>query len=178
MGSEKVVKRKSAIVSIFVDGVSLDRAASRLNRKIDLSKLLKSLSMGKIPEVARYYTIIPNTDDSRHHSYLDAIHKAGFQVIVKRLPPKTVSKQINIYPEMCADIVAYSMGHTNFSELSRYYPNREIITDDKAKKVDTAGQKKSITVVCPSYDLGYTISLVKEFGVDTISADFCKICRC
>lgn len=114
-----VIKRNSPkAVGIFIDGVELDRATRRINKKIDMKALLKNLSLGLEPVVIRYYTLIPYEDDSRHRAYLDAIENAGFQVVVKRLPPKGVNRQVLVDTEMASDIVAFSFGYTNFSSIN------------------------------------------------------------
>ena len=61
MGSkDKIIKRRVERASaILIDGVNLDRATKRLNRKVSIAKLIKSLSGGHKPDVIRYYTIIP-----------------------------------------------------------------------------------------------------------------------
>ena len=37
---------------------------------------------------------------------------------------------------------------------------------------DQSSIKRIVTIVCPTRELSYSVSLVKEFGVDTITADF------
>lgn len=169
---KRTVKRVNAI---FIDGIALDRAAKRLNRKIELSKLVQSLSNGTKPTVARYYTIIPYEDDSRHRAYLDAMCRAGLEVVIKRLPPKGVNREIDVYPEMAADIVAFGFGHHKFSDLSVYKPESWQLAD-KVEENDENGLPQNIqkcaTIVCPAREISYPILLVKELGVDTISADF------
>ncbi len=176
----KIVKRSvPKVTGIFIDGISLDRATRRINRKVEISKLVKSLSGGLKPTVCRYYTIIPFEDDSRHHSYLDAIQRAGVDVIIKRLPPKGMEKQVDVYPEMAADLLAFALGHYNFSGLSRLESygedtwNRE--DEDKNQELMTnfpENIKRVATIVCPARALTYPISLISELKVDTISADF------
>lgn len=179
-----VVKKTSKReIALFIDGTGLDRATKRLNRKVELSKLVKGLSNGLKPTIARYYTMVPFEDDSRHRAYLDAMDKAGLEVVVKRLPPKGVTRQVNVYCEMASDMVAYALGHKQFSSLSRHIPTSEQretkdqqIAKESKKTVELSpindNVTRSVTVVCPAWELEYPILLVKEFGVDTISADF------
>ncbi len=198
-----VLKRKERrIVGLFIDGTGLDRATRRLKKKVDLSRLVRGVTSGSVPVVARYYTLIPYEDDSRQRAFLDAVHRAGLTVIVKRLPPKGIGRQVSVDVEMAADIVAFALGHTNFSTLSAYNPNDFVglgsalpsampYTDGKelesnltidpknvvVPKVQIAlneNVNKIITVVCPSRELAYPISLTKELGIDTATADFGK----
>ncbi len=196
-----IVKRKERrIQGLFIDGTGLDRATRRLKKKVDLTRLVRGVTSGINPVVARYYTLIPYEDDSRQRAFLDAVYRAGLQVIVKRLPPKGVNRQVSVDTEMAADIVAFALGHTRFSNLSLYDPNdfqgqgsalpsampfseqrdsRDPKRDEpKPQAVEQAQNDESIqrlvTVVCPSREISYSISLAKELGVDTATADFGK----
>lgn len=208
-----LVKRKNRrVLGLFIDGTGLDRAARRINRKIDMPKFIRGVTSGMIPAVARYYTLIPNEDDSRQRAFLDAIRRTGLQVIVKRLPPKGITRQVSVDLEMAADIVAFSLGHSQFSSLSEYgsddHPHHHHTTHSskssipmipkgtrtshtqseatpekqEAGELSTGGSEASpipstnvqrvVTIVCPSRELAYPISLANELGVDTVTADF------
>lgn len=192
-----IVKRaERRVLGLFIDGTGLDRAARRLNRKVDLTALVKGVTSGLSPLVARYYTLIPYEDDSRQRAFLDAVNRAGLQVIVKRLPPKGVTRQVSVDVEMAADILAFAMGHNTFGTLNEYLPeeNRVVKSDGLHKlarqssappevadapaqegPVDNAKPSKVrriVTLVCPSRDLAYPISLSNELGADTTTADF------
>ncbi len=198
-----VVKRKEKrVVGLFIDGTGLDRATRRLKRKVDLGRLVRGVTSGSTPVVARYYTLIPYEDDSRQRAFLDAVYKAGLTVIVKRLPPKGITRQVSVDMEMAADIVAFALGHTNFSSLGAYDPKDYVatgsalptampfldgssennltistqrkITAPKLRISEEDTVQRIITVVCPSRELSYPISLTKELGVDTATADFGK----
>jgi hypothetical protein len=200
-----VVKRtEKRVLGLFIDGTGLDRATRRLNRGV---------TSGAVPIVARYYTLIPFEDDSRQRAFLDAVARAGLQVIVKRLPPKGITRQVSVDVEIAADILAFALGHTQFGALSEYTPDdrggqRNSLHDfvrhqDGGKKdghnsnekgikeaaeagpegsqqlsdKDSPGSnniksRRIITLVCPSRDLAYPISLAKELSADTITADF------
>lgn len=187
-----IVKRtQKRSLGLFVDGTGLDRATRRLSRKVDMTALIRGLSSGLTPTVARYYTLIPFEDDSRHRAFLDAVARAGMTVVVKRLPPKGITRQVSVDVEMASDIVAFSLGHYRFSSLSEYIPaestthnnsySNEILHERKTgeehsnvsnNKEPQINESRIVTVLCPSRDLAYPISLVKELGVDTVSADF------
>jgi hypothetical protein len=175
-----VKRREKKILGIFIDGPALDRAARRMGRKIELSSLLQGVASGITPTVARYYTLIPYEDDSRHRAFLDAVRSAGFRVIVKRLPPKGITRQVTVDVEMAADIVAFGLGHSSFSELSDYHPEtvepRAAPADGEPPEEEkqVIPVKRIATVVCPSRELAYPLSLIRELGVDTASADFGK----
>lgn len=196
MGYEKIgkgiVKRtERRVIGLFIDGTGLDRATRRINRKVDMASLVRGVTSGTAPVVARYYTIIPYEDDSRQRAFLDAVARAGLRVVVKRLPPKGVNRQVSVDVEMAADIVAFALGHSSFSTLSEYSTEGgfhgdfdsgaprpaerpETPRSDGREDPPARPESRIITVVCPSRDLAYPISLVKELGVDTLSADFGK----
>ncbi len=200
-----VVKRTSKrVIGLFIDGTGLDRASRRMNRRIDMASLVRGVTSGTAPAIARYYTLIPYEDDSRQRAFLDAVARAGLAVIVKRLPPKGVTRQVSVESEMASDLVAFALGHSHFSSLSQYQaeepvahhnaaiPLRAHIQKPRARPAEPAPGNETtataaepahldpvdakveriVTVVCPGRDLAYPISLVKEFGVDTVSADF------
>ena len=198
-----IVKRsEKRVVGLFIDGTGLDRATRRLNRKVELSQLVRGVTSGLTPVVARYYTIVTYEDDSRQRAYLDAVIRAGLSVIVKRLPPKGVTRQVSTDAEMAADIVAFALGHSTFSDLSEWKSDDRGAQNGKIPMMprgnspqpgeeehedlehDTANsetnraslpEKRSVIVVCPSRDIAYPISLVKELQVDTINADFAQL---
>lgn len=135
-----LIKRKERrVVGVFIDGVNLDRATRRLNRKVDLKALVQGVCSGSTPVVARYYTVIPNEDDSRHRAFLDAVARAGLTVVVKRLPPKGIERQVTSDIEMASDMVAFSLGLSSFSKENEYLP-AEI---EAAKKFATLAAKGS-----------------------------------
>lgn len=122
LGGGFIKKREKRVVGLFIDGTGLDRATRRINRKVDMSALVRGVTSGLSPIVARYYTLIPYEDDSRQRAFLDAVARAGLSVIVKRLPPKGITRQVSIDIEMAADIVAFSLGLSSFSKENEYMP--------------------------------------------------------
>ena len=210
--SKGVVKRRQQrVVGLFIDGTGLDRAARRINRKIDLANLVRGVTSGSTPLVARYYTLIPYEDDSRHRAFLDAVDRAGLEIVVKRLPPKGVTRQVAVDVEMAADMISFALGWQSFGELNRYHPQADdsqqqnsasahqmtcpplvslkvktpedlkaVAAEDgetvdhpeTAAPVGASKEQRILTVVCPSKDLTYPISLAREMGVDTVTADF------
>ncbi len=201
--STGVIKRsEQRVMGLFIDGTGLDRATKRMNKKISMQALLKDLSLGLEPVVARYYTLIPYEDDSRQRAYLDAVQRAGFQVVVKRLPPKGISRQVLVDTEMSADIVAFGFGYTNLSYINdieqteyeehKIFEPKTILFQKKQSQEDDAyaniyksdqkhnellndSIKKVITIVCPSQELTYAISLTNNLNTETITADFGKV---
>ncbi len=202
-----VVKRTvRRALGLFIDGTGLDRATRRINRKVDMTSLVRGVTSGLEPVVARYYTLIPYEDDSRQRAFLDAVARAGLSVIVKRLPPKGVTRQVSVDVEMAADIVAFARGHTSFSALSEYQSQDPSLSPTQSSTLSLAlpgavkggrghvqkeqeetpkptaekeivqegrgNEQRVITLVCPSRDLAYPISLSKELGIDTVTADF------
>lgn len=122
LGKGFIKKRERKAIGLFIDGTGLDRATRRINRKVDMAALVRGVTSGIAPTVARYYTLIPYEDDSRQRAFLDAVARAGLSVIVKRLPPKGISRQVSVDLEMAADMVAFAMGLTSFSKENEYMP--------------------------------------------------------
>jgi hypothetical protein len=202
IGGGFVKKKDRRVVGLFIDGVNLDRATRRINKKVDLQALVRGVSSGSSPIVARYYTVIPHEDDSRQRAFLDAVARAGLSVIVKRLPPKGIARQVTTDLEMAADIVAFSLGLSSFSKENEYLPaemqavkNMALGGARKGHDVDaidastiTPAQRaggpllqvdsdskecrRSVVVVCPSRELSYPLSLSKDLGAETTTADF------
>lgn len=200
-----IVKRSATRqLGLFIDGTGLDRAARRLNRKVDLNALVRGVTSGANIVVSRYYTLIPYEDDSRQRAFLDAVERAGLQVVVKRLPPKGVSRQVGVEIEMAADIVAFSLGHFNFGDLGSYKSLQPPVTgsalpgsvpfgshrrnrqEKPAEGPNNTGNpeevatkqpvdlQRIVTIVCPGRDLNYAIARANEIGAETITADFGK----
>jgi hypothetical protein len=174
------------ILAVFIDGVNLDRATRRLNRRVDMAALLKGVSSGLTPVLARYYTLLPSEDDSRQRAYLDAVERAGLEVIVKRLPPKGTTRQVSIDVEMAADIAAFAAGREDcivanraqpeFSEIS-YSTQAAPVNSGNGSEAEASAQepiRRIVTLVCPTRELVYPISLANSLGADTITADFGK----
>ena len=186
IGGGLIKKKERRIVGLFIDGVNLDRATRRVNRKVDLQALVRGVCSGSTPVVARYYTVIPHEDDSRQRAFLDAVSRAGLSVIVKRLPPKGIDRQVSTDLEMAADIVAFSLGLSSFSKENEYLPAELQAAkqfavsgggagnagDRKALDPDSQNCRRSVVVICPSRELSYPMSLSKNLGADTTTADF------
>ena len=184
-----VVKRKAKRrIGLFIDGVGLDRATRRVDRKVDLSKLVRGLTQGLQPEVARYYTLVPNEDDARQFSFLDAVERAGLEVIVKRLPPKGVKRQVSMDVHIAADLISFGYGyfdkHTeeegeksaaasaggSTAAGSPEVPAR--ILDAQGNPLINQNVKRLATVVCPSREISYAMFLCHTLSVETSLADF------
>ena len=179
-----IKKRERKVIGVFIDGTGLDRATRRINRKVNMAALVRGVTSGIAPVVARYYTLVPYEDDSRQRAFLDAVSRAGLSVIVKRLPPKGITRQVSVDLEMAADIVAFAKGHTDFSKENEYLPQDHPLRssastpNSREAKGSAEGsgasgdESRSVVVVCPSRELAYPLGLVKEFDVDTTTADF------
>lgn len=198
LGGGFIKKREKRVVGLFIDGTGLDRATRRINRKVDMSALVRGVTSGIAPIVARYYTLIPYEDDSRQRAFLDAVARAGLTVIVKRLPPKGITRQVSVDLEMAADIVAFSHGRTSFSRENEYLPSdstakggpihtpaqfvrrqqaeQPVAEEESSTQAQTIPDivtaPRSVVVVCPSRELAYPLSLVKDIAGDTTTADF------
>jgi len=192
-----IKRRENRIIGVFVDGIGLDRATRRLDKKIDINNLVGGITGGTKPVVTRYYTIVPYEDDSRHRSYIDAVQRAGISVFVKRLPPKGVGRQVSADVEMASDIIAFCHGLTEFSANPENQTNSfnrsalkatpsqldvslaAIDSDPDSPKNEQAGvkQKRIVIVVCPSRDLAYPITIANQLGVETFTADFSEFAQ-
>jgi hypothetical protein len=173
---EVVLKREKKIIGVFIDGTGLDRASRRLKRKVNLSALVKGVSSGQEAVFARYYTIVPFEDDSRHRAFLDAVSRAGLDVLAKRLPPKGIDRQVSTDSELSSDLIAFGLGHLNNYDLSN--ERIEMNNLNSSSKLENGNEasgdkvKRIAVIVCPSRDLSYAISFLKQIKVDTVSADF------
>ncbi|MBL7661410.1 NYN domain-containing protein [bacterium] len=175
-----VIKRKAKRrVGIFIDGTGLDRATRRLDRKVDLSRLLAGVSAGLQTDCVRYYTLIPYEDDARQFSFLDAVERAGMEVVVKRLPPKNVKRQVSVDVLMASDIMAFSYGYYEKAQAASQAATQAATGTDGGNIiqlsptiVDPADTKRIAVVVCPNRELSYAIYLAHTLGVETHLADF------
>ncbi len=185
MGRDELEVLKTGIVKrrvrrklgLFIDGVGLDRATRRLNRKVDLSKLVKGLTSGLEPEIARYFTLVPHEDDARQFSFLDAVQRAGLEVVVKRLPPKGVKRQVSMDVHMASDLIAYSAGKaTEVIEADRENNQAEISKDLSTSKLKNTSNDKTTkrlaAIICPTRELSYAIYMSHLLGVETSLVDF------
>jgi hypothetical protein len=173
--SRRYVRREQThAIGVFLDGVSLDRAARRLNKKVDWKLLVKVISEGRVPKLLRYYTVIPHEDDARHHSFLGAVEGAGFQVIVKRLPPKGINRNVTIDLEMASDIVGFGLGLRDLP-ASTDPAGKEGARDSRGenKPSDTrTPEKAEIILICPPNDLEYPLRLIADREVKITVVDF------
>jgi len=173
-----VVRRKTKRkIGLFIDATGLDRATRRLDRKIDLSKLVTGLSSGLQIEVARYYTLIPYEDDARQLSFLDAVERAGVEVVTKRLPPKGVKRQVSMDVHIATDLLKFSNG--NYAKVAQPQENLQMAANDspitlgKPSTQKSPGEIKRVSViVCPSREISYALYTAYELGTETVLADF------
>lgn len=165
-----VVKRRTRRkVGLFIDATGLDRATRRLERKIDLSKLVSGLSSGLQIEIARYYTLIPYEDDARQLSFLDAVERAGVEVVTKRLPPKGVKRQVSMDVHIATDLLTFANG--NFAKAQE---SVALAANDSSPIVPQRNTeiKRVAIIVCPSREISYALYTAFEQGVETVLADF------
>ena len=173
---KRTVKRR---LGLFIDGTGLDRATRRLERKVDLAKLVAGVTAGLSPEVARYYTLVPYEDDARQFAFLDAVERAGLEVVIKRLPPKGVKRQVSMDVHMATDIMGYCYGY--FTALKKEKETEapvalEANAPAPAKIIRPEPSPQNIrriaSVVCPTRELSYAMFMAHETGVETSLADF------
>ena len=175
-----VVKRKGKrALGLFVDGVSLDRATRRLDRKIDLDKLVTSVTEGLVPEVARYYTLVPYEDDARQISFLSAVEKAGLEAVAKRLPPKSVQRKVAMDVHMATDLMLFAMGQfenrvvpksgvDGLTDFSDDFENKDL----KINLQTDSSIKRTAIILCPSLELSYALHVCHQFDVEVMLVDF------
>lgn len=167
-----VVKRRvKRRVGIFIDGTGLDRATRRLVKKVDLSSLVSGLSQGLEPEIARYYTLVPYEDDARQFAFLDAVERAGLEVVTKRLPPKGVKRQVSMDVHMATDLISFSMGVFGQPKVSLQEQEEAEKTgtnDSKPVPVKTtktdSDVKRVAVVVCPVENLATPFTLATNLA--------------
>lgn len=175
-----IVKRKlKRRMGLFINGTGLDRATRRLDKKVDLSRLVKGLTSGTKLDVARYYTLVPYEDDARQLAFLDAIEKAGLEVVTKRLPPKGVQRQVSMDVHIATDLLAFGFGH--FAAMQQQAASESALSANANGAVsstiitsseNTAELKRVATIVCPSRELSYAIFSASEIGTETTLCDF------
>ncbi len=180
-----IVKRKTRRhMGLFIDATGLDRATRRLERKVDLARLVRGLTSGLKLEVARYYSLIPFEDDARQFAFLDAVERAGVEVITKRLPPKGVKRQVSMDVHVATDMISYSYGH--FAQVAEQLETKAVgnsptpvmvpaTTEAVVAPVKSEKEKdirRCLTVVCPSRELSYAIYMASKMGIETSLADF------
>jgi hypothetical protein len=187
-GKKGIVKRTSRrVLGVFIDGTSLDRATKRMHKRIDLAGLVKGVSAGMTPIVARYYTLIPYEDDSRQLAFLDAVRSAGLEVVIKRLPPKGITRQVTVDIQMASDMIAFGLGQNSFKDIGYNFRGANNEEDKLAVDVDTQAtaeeptplpakndlpEKRIVTAICPPRDLSYAFSLLSSLQVETVTVDF------
>ena len=183
-----VVKRKTKRrMGLFIDATGLDRATRRLERKVDLSRLVTGLTSGIKLEIARYYTLIPYEDDARQFAFLDAVERAGIEVVTKRLPPKGVKRQVSMDVHMATDLISYCFGHFEQAvetpeqqeqqQEKKQVANAENIESPTnkvvvSKKSTNGAIRRVATVVCPSREMTYGLYMCHERGIEVALADF------
>ncbi len=187
-----IVKRKiKRHMGLFIDATGLDRATRRLERKVDLSRLVQGITSGAKLEIARYYALIPYEDDARQFAFLDAVERAGVEVVTKRLPPKGVKRQVSMDVHIATDMISFC--HGVFAEKAAAKeakavvngpahsvlgsPDNDIPPPVPAVKAPTvaapdANIRRMITVVCPSRELSYALYMCSQMGIETSLADF------
>lgn len=156
IGAGKVKRKVKRRVGLFIDSSGLDRASKRLERKVDIGRLVQGLSTGLKIEVARYYCLIPYEDDARQFSFLDAISRSGLEVVTKRLPPKTVNRLVSMDVHVATDLITFAYGGF----------------EKKEEGASPLEVKRAAVIVCPSRELSYSIYLASTLGVETSLADF------
>jgi hypothetical protein len=174
-----VIKRRiKRRVGLFIDGVGLDRATRRLERKVDMSRLVAGLTSGLQIEIARYYTLVPYEDDARQFAFLDAVARAGLEVVTKRLPPKGVKRQVSMDVHMATDLIAFSCGkfiRKDGGEQGLANPRSELIEPTPPGEKDGSPEqeiKRVAVLVCPTREMSYAIYVSNKLGVETSLSDF------
>lgn len=180
-----VVKRKvKRRIGLFIDGIGLDRATRRLERKVDLARLVSGLTSGLQVEIARYYTLVPYEDDARQFAFLDAVERAGLEVITKRLPPKGVKRQVSMDVHIATDVIGFSCGQIK-TLIARREITEETAVESGAAVVNGPAQsivapstgaiaeiKRMCIVVCPSREISYALYGSHLLGAETTLSDF------
>ena len=169
IGKGIVKRRVKRVVGLFIDSTGLDRATRRLDKKVDLSRLVTGLTQGLDIEVSRYYALIPHEDDTRQLAFLEAVQRAGVEVITKRLPPKGVKRQVSIDVQIATDIMDFT--YKAFAKEASQAVS--VNSGDNVVVAPTTAEIKRIAIiVCPSRDLNYALNSAYKRGTETVLADF------
>ena len=162
-------------IGVFIDGVGLDRASKRIGKRVSIVNLVKTITGSRETAVIRYYTILPNEDDSRQLSFLDSLQKQGVTIVAKRLPPKGIERQASTDAELSTDITAFAAGFTSFEEEYRYSSEEimEAAGVTKEAPVETdADATPHIITVCVCRDICYPLNIARVLGAETTATDF------
>lgn len=175
MLSQGVVRRRTKrVMGVFVDATGLDRATRRIGKRIDLGRLVTGLGQGLKLEVGKYYVLIPHEDDARQLAYLDAVERAGLEVITKRLPPKGVNRHVSMDVHMAVDMINFCHGAQAIAgenlEIKSQANGPDIVTSEASQV--SREVRRAITVVCPSRELSYALYTCNQLGADVTLADF------
>jgi NYN domain len=172
-GIRRRTKRRAGL---FIDASGLDRATRRLEKKVDLSRLVSGLVSGIQIEVSKYYCLIPNEDDARQFSFLDAVERAGIEVVTKRLPPKGVMRQVSMDVHMATDLMSFVFGQFENPKQVKPDQQNEEESTESSKTTENKSEERAIkriaTVVCPSRELSYALYVASTLGVEVALADF------
>jgi hypothetical protein len=180
LGNGVVRRKNKRSIGLFIDGISLDRATYRLDKKIDLTKLVSSLTEGVSTELSRYYTLIPFDDDARQFSFLSAVERSGLEVIAKRLPPKNVQRKVAMDVHIATDLILFATGHLAKQNAPMADGENIKITDDLDSQdfdinlnpeIDLSVKRTAI-VLCPSREISYALYVCHQFGVEIMMVDF------
>ena len=176
-GDDCFSARHGVGIAVAIDGVGLDRACRRLKQRVEWSKLLSSLSIGKTITFARYYNVLPPFDDARQVSFIDALTRAGFSSVIKRLPPRGVDIFTGIDIEIATDLMGYAMDTKRFPDIhtdkvKTFSPDFMGSSDKPEEALQETNKLKSIILVCPSRELDYPVAFLNSLGINTATADF------
>lgn len=166
-----VVKRSDPVeIGIFVDGIGIDRGSRRMQKRVSWTSLIQSLCQGRAPNVCRYYTVIPFEDDARQHSFLDSVARAGLSVVVKRLPPKGIERQVTSDVEAATDIIGFALGLDELIPTGSDQLKTENSIFQENQPIE--GARRKVILVAPSRDMIYPLQLLRIHKIETVIADF------
>ncbi|MCB0321508.1 MAG: hypothetical protein KDD60_11335, partial [Bdellovibrionales bacterium] len=132
-------------------------------------------------------------------AFLDAVRRAGLQVLINRLPPKGITRHVSVDSVIASDIVAFGLGQDSFDNIGYEHQvegdgdERTIASPESNDKPPTSEEipseeqafspesgngdlnsavQRIVTVVCPGREIAYPFSLLSHLGIETVCVDF------
>ncbi|MCS6961534.1 MAG: hypothetical protein NZT61_03400 [Deltaproteobacteria bacterium] len=142
-----LVRKSNNFVFSAVVGPFLDIALRKLKRKLNWDVFLRKYFPEK-NALKRYYYFDYHKEDYRGISYINKLESFGFELISKRLPPRS--------QEIVKELIAVEIG----TDVGFFCASKEIA---------------KLKVVCPFRELKYPLKLARDLGLKVVLVDFSEL---